>query len=89
LQLFDFGGWYVGSDPQLLNINEFKRGFGGTVAREYQCEQIRTLKGHIVLGVAKLLGPKARQSRRGRQAANSESEFTRFQVFCGDGVGRS
>jgi hypothetical protein len=56
LKFFDFGGWYVGSDPERLNINEFKRGFGGTVEREYQCEQIVTLKGRIVLSVAKLLG---------------------------------
>lgn len=55
LKYFDFGGWYHGDDPGLLKINEFKRGFGGRVLREYQCEQIRTLKGWFVLNAAKLL----------------------------------
>jgi hypothetical protein len=55
LQLFDFGGWHLGSDPEMLNINDFKRGFGGKVVREYQCEQILTLKGRVVLYAAKLL----------------------------------
>jgi len=55
LKYFDFGGWYQGDDPGLLKINEFKRGFGGQVLREYQCEQIRTLKGWVVLNTAKLL----------------------------------
>ena len=55
LKAFDFGGWHLGSDADLLNINDFKRGFGGTVVCEYQCEHILTLKARIVLGVAKLL----------------------------------
>lgn len=55
LKFFDFGGWHLGSDPEMLSINDFKRGFGGKVLREYQCEQILTLKGRIVLCAAKLL----------------------------------
>ena len=56
LKYFDFGGWYPGTaDPALLKINEFKRGFGGQVVRTYQCEQILTLKGWLVLRVARLL----------------------------------
>jgi len=56
LRCFDFGGWYPGtSDQALLKINEFKRGFGGRVIREYRCEQILTLKGWLVLQVARLL----------------------------------
>jgi hypothetical protein len=55
LKSFDFGGWHPGSDPEMLNINDFKRGFGGRVVREYQCEQIVTLKGRLVLWAAKLL----------------------------------
>jgi hypothetical protein len=67
LTSFDFGGWYLGNDPELLNINEFKRSFGGSVTREYQCEQIMTLKGRVVMGVVKLLGrAKARRSGRRR-----------------------
>jgi hypothetical protein len=55
LKYFDFGGWHLGSDPEKLSINDFKKGFGGQVVREYQCEQILTLRGHLVLSTAKLL----------------------------------
>src|SRR6266496_2429825 len=56
LKYFDFGGWYPGTtDQALLKINEFKRGFGGQVICEYRCEKILTLKGWLVLNVAKLL----------------------------------
>jgi hypothetical protein len=55
LKCFDFGGWYVGSDPAMLKINDFKNGFGGQVLREYQCEQILTLKAWVVLNAASLL----------------------------------
>jgi hypothetical protein len=55
LKCFDFGGWHLGSDPDMLSINDFKRGFGGKVVREYQCEQVLTLKGRIVLWAAKRL----------------------------------
>jgi len=56
LKSFDFGGWHLGSDPDMLSINDFKRGFGGQVVREYHCEQTLTLKGRLVLYAAKLLG---------------------------------
>jgi hypothetical protein len=55
LKFFDFGGWHLGDDPEMLSINDFKRGFGGKVVREYQCEQIMTLKGRVVLWAARLL----------------------------------
>jgi len=56
LKCFDFGGWYPGTTDQArLNINEFKKGFGGQIVREYECEQILTPKGWVVLHVAKLL----------------------------------
>ena len=57
LETFDFGGWYPGHTNQaLLNINRFKEEFGGRIAREYNCRQIRSLKGRIVLGTATILG---------------------------------
>ena len=55
LKCFDFGGWYHGTDPGMLRINDFKRGFGGKVLREYQCEEMRTLKGWVVIQTAALL----------------------------------
>jgi hypothetical protein len=56
LKYFDFGGWYPGkTDEGLLEVNRFKEGFGGRVVREYDCEQIRSLRGWIVLTAAGLL----------------------------------
>ena len=55
LQCFDFGGWYMGANTEMIKINEFKRGFGGDVVREYKCEQVLTRKGWVVLAVANLL----------------------------------
>ena len=56
LKCFDFGGWYSGTtDQALLKINEFKKGFGGQVGREFMCEQILTAKGWVVLSTARLL----------------------------------
>lgn len=56
LKYFDFGGWYPGNTNQaLLDVNRFKEGFGGCVVREFNCEQIRSLKGWIVLNAAYLL----------------------------------
>jgi hypothetical protein len=53
LRFFDFGGWYPGAtNHELLEINRFKEGFGGKVVREYNCEQIMSLKGRVVLTIA-------------------------------------
>jgi hypothetical protein len=70
LQCFDFGGWYPGTTDQvLLKINEFKKGFGGQVVREYQCEQILTLKGWVVLNAARLL----KRTRLFRSASKTQA----------------
>jgi hypothetical protein len=56
LRWFDFGGWYPGTqDIQLLGANEFKKGFGGDLVREYECEQAVTLKGWVLLTAARLI----------------------------------
>jgi hypothetical protein len=56
LKSFDFGGWYPGvADQTRLDINRFKEGFGGQIVREFQCEQILTLKGWLMLTAADLL----------------------------------
>jgi hypothetical protein len=67
LKYFDFGGWHLGADAEMLSINEFKRGFGGKVVREYQCERILTLKGWVILNAAKML-------EHGRSIPSNESE---------------
>jgi len=73
LKALHFGGWDLGSDTEMLSINDFKLGFGGTVVREYQCEQILTLKGWVVLCAAKLLQQaRSTLSNEGEPVLNSE-----------------
>jgi len=53
---FDFGGWYPGTeDIQLLGANAFKKSLGGEVTGEFECEQIVSLKGWVVLTAARLI----------------------------------
>ncbi len=67
---FDFGGWHVGkTDIRLLGINAFKKSFGGSVVREYECEQPLTAKGWLLLGVAHIL----RRFRQGRSVSRPET----------------
>jgi hypothetical protein len=74
LKYFDFGGWYAGTDPGMLKINDFKKSFGGQVLREYQCEQIVTLKGWLLLNTARLLkGAKRAVVAPKKRAATSAS----------------
>lgn len=75
LKYFDFGGWHLGSDADMLSINDFKRGFGGKVVREYQCEQILTLKGRIVLWAAKLLEQSKATLSNGIEPINPPRQF--------------
>jgi hypothetical protein len=56
IPVFDFGGWYTGTtNIQFLGMNQFKKGFGGQVVREFECEEIRTLKGWLALTGARIL----------------------------------
>jgi hypothetical protein len=53
---FDFGGWYPGTDDiQLLGANAFKKSLGGEIIHEFECEQIVSLKGWVVLTAARLI----------------------------------
>jgi hypothetical protein len=68
-QFFDFGGWYPGTeDIQLLGANSFKKSLGGKTIREFECEQIVTLKGWVLLTAARLL-------ERARQLREKETEI--------------
>lgn len=81
LKYFDFGGWYHGTDPVMRRVNDFKRGFGGQILREYQCEQILTLKGWVVLHAGRLLEwMKLYSSRPTKPAADGQSDLVRSQV---------
>jgi hypothetical protein len=77
LRIFDFGGWYHGNtDQDRLGINRFKEEFGGKVIREYNCQQILTLKGWTVLKLAALWNwaggvASSRRTEESRDAANA------------------
>ena len=63
VRYFDFGGWYPGTDDiQLLGANAFKKSLGGQIVREFECEQIVTLKGWLLLTAARLID-RAKQSQ--------------------------
>ena len=64
LKSYDFGGWYIGDDPDKLLINRFKMNFGGQVLHKYWCEKVLTLKGWIVLRAAALLTQRKSSARR-------------------------
>ncbi|SKA80837.1 hypothetical protein SAMN02745130_02125 [Thiothrix eikelboomii] len=48
-RLYDLGGLALGNDPQLENINHFKRGFGGDELKEYINFTPKTLKGWLAM----------------------------------------
>jgi hypothetical protein len=53
IPLYDFGGWYPGTDDQeLLAVNFFKEGFGGRVVTTFYCTRAGTLKGRLYLAAA-------------------------------------
>lgn len=48
-KIYDLGGLALGDDPQLKNINHFKRGFGGEDCKEYINFTPKTLKGWVAM----------------------------------------
>jgi hypothetical protein len=72
LKVFDFGGWYPGTtDHARLEINRFKEGYGGRVVREYDCEQITSARGWLLLTTAGLWRP----IKGGMPKRHSESQY--------------
>jgi hypothetical protein len=48
--IYDFGGWYAGNQNlALLDVNRFKKSFGGELVRQYNCDQGITWKGALAL----------------------------------------
>ena len=55
---------YPGTDDiQLLGANAFKKSLGGQVVNEFECEQVKTLKGWALLTAARLID-RAREFRQ-------------------------
>lgn len=48
-KLYDLGGLAIDDDPELENINHFKRGFGGRELKEYINFTPKTLKGWLAM----------------------------------------
>lgn len=50
VEVFDFGGWYSGTDNQeLLKVNAFKEEFGGRRVTNYHCTEALTRRGKAYL----------------------------------------
>jgi len=64
--VYDFGGWYAGTeDEDMLRINRFKEGFGGTVIKTYNCIVPKTWKGRFAFTVrSRVQWPLSRLHRR-------------------------
>jgi len=55
--LYDLCGWYEGSeDRELMNVNQFKEGFGGAKAVEYKKIELRSWRARLLwrLGLLKI-----------------------------------
>jgi hypothetical protein len=54
-RVYDWGGLFVDeSKPQNANVNSFKREFGGTPVRTYNCSTALTLRGRAYLAIRQL-----------------------------------
>jgi hypothetical protein len=84
VQRFDFGGWYPGTtDIRLLGMNTFKKGFGGSVVREFDCEQVISLKGWLGLTLGRWA---TRLRRAGPDLADDRRKIHEATGLNGRGV---
>jgi len=55
LEAYDFGGWYTGNnDVHKLKINSFKKEFGGSIEKSFNCVRSVTLRGKLMLAFVEL-----------------------------------
>jgi hypothetical protein len=55
LEAYDFGGWYTGNnDVHKLKINSFKKEFGGSIEKSFNCGQSVTLRGKLILALVEV-----------------------------------
>ena len=55
IQLYDFGGWYSGTEnKELLAVNFFKEGFGGRIVKTYNYTRAKTALGRLYLLAGRL-----------------------------------
>jgi hypothetical protein len=71
VEVFDFGGWYAGSDDQSrLGINKYKEAFGGKTVCQYQGEELLSLKARLGVRIARWF-----QQRRQRNAPTTATSL--------------
>lgn len=62
LEVYDFGGWYAGSeDEELLKINQFKESFGGVRVDQVNAALALSWRGWVYLRLRQLLSPRQRK----------------------------
>lgn len=63
LKVYDFGGWYGGTDDgALLKINQFKEGFGGVRAEQVNAALALSWRGWAYLRLRQMLSPRRRKA---------------------------
>lgn len=73
LAVYDFGGWYDGTDDEaLLKVNAYKEEFGGARAVQFNAEQALTVRGRVAMcwrdrlgRYARMAAPRRRRPRGG------------------------
>jgi len=62
LKVYDFGGWYAGTeDDALLKINQFKEGFGGTHVEQINAAMALSVRGWIYLKLRRIVPARQRK----------------------------
>lgn len=62
LAVYDFGGWYSGTDDEaLLKINQFKEGFGGIRTQQLNAALPLSWRGTLYLQLRQMLSPRRRK----------------------------
>jgi lipid II:glycine glycyltransferase (peptidoglycan interpeptide bridge formation enzyme) len=68
LATYDLGGWAGdGGDRTLRGVDAFKEGFGGRVAREFNCTVANSARGVAILALRRLRPARVRPGRAWRE----------------------
>lgn len=69
-KVYDFGGWYTGTENQsLLRINQFKQGFGGTRVQQFHAGLALNWRGWLYLRLRQHLSESQRKAFKGKLLA--------------------
>ncbi|MBI4346360.1 MAG: hypothetical protein HY553_05870 [Elusimicrobia bacterium] len=74
LRTYDFAGLYLGtSDRKLTGIDDFKRSFGGRIVSEFNCVEVRTVRGRLAIAIEALLRAVWSRQRRRQEVEHTSA----------------